>query len=173
VVAPTMSAGGAAARRDRHRGGRYPGIPGWTVNQIPSTLDGLGAVGSDICGYDLRRRVGWEARILGPFFSSSSRARPRPRLDRSPANPSATLVIQVAISRARMSSMVVVGWFPCRIIFVGQMIVGNWHVAGVELFRALTSSSSLVCSSVNLVQIKARGKCCGICFYSFHDHGQM
>ena len=107
------------------------------------------------------------------FFSSSSRARPRPRLDRSPANPSATPVIQVAISRARMSSMVVVGWFPCRIIFVGQMIVGNRNVAGVELFRALTSSSSLVCSSVNLVQIKARGKCCEISFYSFHDHGQM
>ena len=110
---------------------------------------------------------------LDLFFSSCSRARPRPRLDRSPANPSATLVIQVAISRARMSSMVVVGWFPCRIIFVGQMIVGNWHVAGVELLRALTSSSSLVCSSVNLVQIKARGKCCEISFYSFHDHGQM
>ena len=66
------------------------------------------------------------------------------------------------MAQAQLSSMssimVVVGWFPCRIIFVGQMIVGNWHVAGVELFRALTSSSSLVCSSVNLVQIKARGK---------------
>jgi len=43
VVAPTMSAGGAAARRDRHRGGRYPGIPG-------STLDSLVAIGSEICG---------------------------------------------------------------------------------------------------------------------------
>ena len=81
------------------------------------------------------------------------------------------------MAQAQLSSMssimVVVGWFPCRIIFVGQMIVGNRNVAGVELFRALTSSSSLVCSSVNLVQIKARGKCCGISFYSFHDHGQM
>jgi len=75
VAALTMSVLG---RRPAARG------RGRTVIQsgVPSTLDGLGAVGSDICGYDLRRRVGWEARILGPFLffflarSASPSARP-------------------------------------------------------------------------------------------------
>jgi hypothetical protein len=112
VVAPTMSAGG---RRRRVRewqpdppqeawGGRSLTYrPGWTVNEIPSTLDSLGGVGSGICGSDLRRsgKRGSLVLFFLAFFSFFLARSPRPRLDRSPAYPSATPVTQVAVVRIR------------------------------------------------------------------------
>ena len=96
AAAPTMSVGGRRRWTVIQSGvdGKSNTVrPGWSRSRRIEHLR---------LRFAARDRIGSEDPwTLALYFSSSSRARPRPRLDRSPANPSATPVTQVAIPRAR------------------------------------------------------------------------